>query len=260
MLLPQLLRRDKNEKRVILACMPKSGSTFLSTLISQFPGMRREHLVPGYKRREQEICLKALDNAIYNLKYQKFLRSKKIIDTPDAPRGFISQMHLRHTETTQQIAEEYDIKMIVLVRNIFDAMVSLADHIRDSSYNFGMAYADEDHATWDDERLHRFLVDMAAPWYMSFFVAWTKAGVAPILHYEDLSQDPGNVLRQAAEHIGLPAHKQAIQDVLSKATGMETRKNKAVAGRGDAIPEEARAQIHRMASYYKGVDFSSIGL
>lgn len=54
--------------RVLVACMPKSGSTYLSGAIEALPGFIRAHLVPGYGRREQELCIEKLNE------YEKLIR------------------------------------------------------------------------------------------------------------------------------------------------------------------------------------------
>jgi hypothetical protein len=41
---------------ILITSFPKSGSTFLYRVLSCLPGYRSIILVPGYDRREQEIC------------------------------------------------------------------------------------------------------------------------------------------------------------------------------------------------------------
>jgi hypothetical protein len=39
----------------LVACMPKSGSTFLTEALASLPGFKRAVLVPQHGRREQEL-------------------------------------------------------------------------------------------------------------------------------------------------------------------------------------------------------------
>lgn len=260
MLLPQLVKTHANEVRLLVACMPKSGSTFLSTLLSQFPGMRREHLVPGYKRREQEICLNALGNAIYNTKHLRYLKSNGTLDMDKFPRGFVAQMHLRFTEPTLEILREYDLKVVVLVRNLADALVSMRDHIKRASNYAAMGYVTEEMRQWEDARLEEFIVDMIAPWYIHFYVSWTKAECFPIFRYEDLAADPARVLRSVAAEVGLPRSQSVLDEIVASVQKMNTRQNKGVAGRGQELAPPLLERIRHMRSYYPDVDFTPIGL
>jgi Flp pilus assembly protein TadD len=84
--------------RLLVACMPKSGSTFLTDLIAKLPGMQRVHLVPEYGRREQEFDL------------------EQLVIHRDI--GFVSQLHVRPSEFTLGLCRKFGIRPIFLYRNI----------------------------------------------------------------------------------------------------------------------------------------------
>src|ERR1700735_4223003 len=61
-------RRSAKPVHILIACMPKSGSTFLSDVIGQCPDFRRAVLTPSAGRREQEIdeqLLRRLDRVSF---------------------------------------------------------------------------------------------------------------------------------------------------------------------------------------------------
>jgi hypothetical protein len=93
--------------------MPKSGSTLLTDLIGQLPGFHQAALIPIAGRREQEldeVCLQKADGLDY-----------------------IAQVHVRHSDWTEDMCADYGLTPIVLVRNLFDVVVSLRDHVRNES-------------------------------------------------------------------------------------------------------------------------------
>ena len=72
-----------NRHQILLACMPKSGSTFLSNSIGRLDGFRKTRLTRSYGRSEQEIDpLTALRRTRHN---------------------YIAQHHVKFNENTESI-------------------------------------------------------------------------------------------------------------------------------------------------------------
>jgi hypothetical protein len=226
---------------LLLACTPKSGSTYLSTILENLPNFKRTSLVSFGGRREQEIEQeKILANAGYN---------------------FVAQHHVRFSEATAELIRLHNLKPILLVRDIFDSIVSFRDHIRQESVIFPMAYALPHFTEWSDERLEQFIVDMIVPWYFNFFVGWCDVDGILTLTYEDLNRDPFSVLSRIRSHYGISCQDSEIMAAIELVQrGGGTRKNKAIIGRGLTLSERSREQVQRMACYYDGVDFSPLGI
>ncbi len=252
---------EKNKNvRVIVACFPKSGSTFLFALLANLPGMRRQKLVPGFKRREQEICLERLREA--NLK-TRFLRELwKDDPTIDSARpiGFVSQMHLRYSLPTGKIMKNFRITPIVLVRDIFDVVVSIRDHFQNKATYMSMAYVTEEMKEWDESKMQHFIADMVVPWYLNFYMCWQECDNAKVITYEKLVNDVTGTTLDVANYAGIPCSAQDIAQAIENAGRQDTRKNKAVAGRGQEVPDSVKEKIRHLAAYYPDVDFSPIGL
>ena len=248
-----------NTRAVLVACMPKSGSTFLSALISSVPGFRREHIVPSYKRREQELSDAEILRAFAATQVLRRAFDTGQLLGEQRPRGFVSQNHVRHNHETQVLLDRYQIVPIVLVRNIFDVVVSLRDHVRKESVYTPAAYVSEDMTKWGDARLHDFLVDMAVPWYIHFYVSWMRAEHRHLVTYEELVSNPAKTLRQALAFGKLPRSLEIINAALERVQGVGTRKNVGLAGRGQELTEAHRERILRFCSYSPDVDFTPIG-
>lgn len=250
-----------NSKSVLIACMPKSGSTFLSALVAGLPGFRREHLVPSYFRREQELSEDLLRGAFAATDTLRDAVRQGVVSSAARPRGFVAQHHVKHNHETQRLIESYGITPVFLVRNIYDVVVSLRDHVVKSAPYTAAAYVDEAMLQWPEDALHDFLVDMALPWYMHFYVSWWKAENRLLVTYEDLVSDPRREVSRIARFGRLGWDDEVFSAVLEKVQGGgSTRKNVGQAGRGEALTEDARARIRRFCSYYPDVDFSPIGV
>src|SRR5687767_14488637 len=138
--------------RLLLACMPKSGSTWLATMLACLPGFRPAVLVNGHDRREQELSeIQLLLNQRWN---------------------YVSQMHLRYSEPTARLIQTFSLKPIVLVRNIFDIVPSIHDHWHCESVRGPSCYLKNAMTNWPSDKIDEFIVDMGLPWYFNFFLSW----------------------------------------------------------------------------------------
>jgi len=215
--------------RILVACMPKSGSTFLADVLARLPGMQRAHLVPDYGRREQELDLEQLAS------HQGL--------------SYVSQLHIRPSKLTHELLAAFGIRPLFLYRNIWDVMASLRDHMNVHSLDWSMAQIDRDFRGWDEARQYDFLARTMMPWFVDFYVGWSRAPDRLSVRYEELMADPVAVLRSIAAWAAIGADEAAIGEALA-ATGHSATFNKGGSGRGKAVPEAARAQVQAIAGFY----------
>jgi len=232
-------------RHVLLACFPKSGSTWLSGILSRLPGFIKADLVPGYDRREQELCFERL--LVYHAE------------------NYVAQHHCRYSQSTERCLRAFSIEPVVLIRNLFDCVVSLRDHIdggiSDPARVIGpTAYVPEDYFGWSDDVRTDFIVDMIVPWYFNFYLGWRDCPDAVWVGYEELVRDPSATVRRIADAVGLDADDAAIEQALRAASSQPTRRNVGVVGRGRSLSERHRQRIRQLASYYPACDFAPIGL
>ena len=223
--------------RLLVACMPKSGSTFLTDLIARLPGMQRVHLVPEYGRREQELDL------------------EQLVIHRDV--GFVSQLHIRPSEFTLGLCGRFGIRPIFLYRNIWDVMASLRDHLCRHDLRWSMAHVDPEFRSWDETRQYEFLARTMMPWFVDFYVSWSLVPDKLAIGYERLMADPHSILARIAEWAGIAADPREIDQALA-AVGRASTFNKGGSGRGSAVPETARAHVEAVTSYYPQVDFTPL--
>ena len=217
--------------RILLACMPKSGSTFLADVVAALPDVTRAVLVPYPGRREQE-----LDE----------VRIMK------AGRGaFIAQHHVRYSEWTARMCAKHRIRPVVLVRSLPDAVVSLRDHLRREDTDVPTFYAEPAHAKLDDASLERMIARLAAPWYVNFYMSWRAAPDALMISYEELIADPGRVLREILGFAGANFNDREIDAALAKvARNRQSRLNVGVAGRGARLEPAVLRELAALFDFY----------
>jgi hypothetical protein len=216
---------------ILIACMPKSGSTFLSDVIGQCPGFRRAVLTPSAGRREQEIdeqLLRKLDRV-----------------------SFVAQHHVRNSDWTAEMCRSYRVRPIVLVRNLQDVVVSLRDHMRCESAVFPQFFADARHATLDDAALEQMIARLALPWYLNFYMSWREAPGAMMVSYEELTAAPGEVIQNILKFSGATTTDAEVEEAIGRVNARDTsRLNVGVAGRGAGLQPETIKTILDLIELY----------
>jgi len=233
-----------NPHKILVACMPKTGSTYLTAILSNLPDFIVKSWVPAYGRREQELCFRHL----------------QADEDESLDINLVAQHHVRFSDVTNKYIKEFNLKPVVLVRSLYDVIPSLIDHHRIESVVYPMAFAPADIAEWDFERAARFVTYMVLPWYFNFFVSWNECPEKMLVTYEDLITNPLEIVQSICVHYEIDASKKDIVDAVERVKTLQTRKNIGVSGRGDRLSEHCRLHIKEMASFYDGLDFSKIGI
>ena len=230
---------------LFVTCFPKSGSTFLVSVLEEATGYMRQFL--GYNHlNEQDLYLPSLIDS-YNM-------------------NIVCHQHTRATRPNLALMREFSIRPIVLVRNVFDCIVSLRDHLEKESrttpiFNASDAFFAKSTTAQCDE-----LIDLALPWYVNFITSWINAeqqGVDLLwTTYEDLITNKPEVIRRILEFYNLDQHANEIVDAVSRIDqDSGTRFNKGVSGRGERqlTPEQQKRIVDRF-SHAGTTDLSLIGI
>ncbi len=211
--------------------MPKSGSTFLSDVISQCSGFRRAVLTPSAGRREQEID-------------EQMLRKLGRVD-------FVAQHHVRNSEWTSEMCRAYGVAPVVLIRSLQDVVVSLRDHMRSESAVFPQFFAEAQHASLDDASLEQMIARLALPWYINFYMSWRKTPGALMVTYEELTSAPVEVIHEILGFCGAATSREDVEDAIATSRSRETgRLNVGVSGRGCALQPQTVQTILDLIDLY----------
>jgi tetratricopeptide (TPR) repeat protein len=241
------ITREQLGRHIFIACVPKSASTFLKNVLSNLTGFRDIFMVYAAGQNEHEL-------------YLPTLREFAHFDT-------VTQQHCRASDANVHMMHAFGIKPVVLVRNIYDSVMSLLDfyNIQGAYFN---TYFRADFATMDEETKIDLLIDNVVPWYMQFVASWDlvekqKRLEISWLRYEDLISDKPAAIQQVLNFYGLGAQQKAVEAKIRE-TESEARKirfNKGVAGRGTTgLSDQQKERIRRFSKYYPTTDFGRIGL
>jgi hypothetical protein len=108
-------------------------------------------------------------------------------------------------------------------------------------------------------------MDFLVPWYIDFWAGWT-AGLKErniefcLIKYEELIVDPSSEFYKIATFCDGTATQLEIDTWLNHGSRANTRKNKAVAGRGNNLPDWVHVKLQQLISYYPNTDFTSVGI
>jgi len=238
---------DPDRTRLLIACMPKSGSTYSSRLLESLTGFRSYSLAFAYGRNEQEISWPRL--------------------IPSLRRdALFVQQHIRASKVTLDALDIFHVTPIVQIRNIFDVIMSLRDHLACGEFEGPMAYVDARFLRQSQDKQLDFIIDLMIPWYVNFFVSWSEAestmGARLFwLRYEELTAAPVAVLARLCDHVGLDTDRRQIEVALVEAAAKPTRFNQGIIGRGvSGLSEAQKNRVRAQAAHYPWVDFTPIGL
>lgn len=241
-------RLPGDRKHVLLACFPKSGSTYLARLIANAGGYAQAHLSDSAKGGEHEPSTARL------LLYHHV--------------DYVTQLHLRCSLGTAVMIEKFSLLPVVLYRDIFDTVISMKDDLKNDPVEyaafaspFPIAYIPNDVRALPEDELLSFVIDMLVPWYLGFYGSWYRyPGPKYCLSYREVTKETPRVLRAISEHFRLGWSDAAVAKAIDSAGREDTRRNQAVAGRGQGLGDHHRQRIVQMSRYYAGVDFSPIGI
>ena len=233
-------------RHIFIACVPKSASTFLKNLLVGLTGYRDVFMVYAAGQNEHEL-------------YLPTVRETAHLDT-------VTQQHCRASDANVQMMQAFDIKPVVLVRNIFDSVMSLLDFYNKGA--FQNSYYRADFQFLDEETKIDLLIDNVIPWYFQFVASWSlveKQKSLDIfwLSYEDLIADKPSAIKNILEFYGLGAARRSVEQKIKETESAKrsTRFNKGVAGRGKTgLIDRQKERIHGLAKYHPSTDFSRIGL
>ena len=240
--------RSSATTNIFIACFPKSGSTFLYKTLHAVTGFDVESMTFRRKRNEQDMYLPTAADA--------------------ARKNSVTQQHVRATQPNLEMLNEFNIRPVVLTRNIYDIVISLRDHFYKQGQNSPMLFVDDRFYELAESDQYDMIIDLALPWYFNFYVSWfeaqrTKAIDLLWTSYEEVMTDKAAAIKRILSFYSLPANESKIERILAEAEEKRkaSRFNKGVSGRGAALLSDVqRMRVRQMTRFYPWVDFSLMGL
>ena len=234
---------------IFVACMPKSGSTFMAKALSELTGYRYVELAYAYERNEENLYL------------------PKLIDSYSF--GSVTHLHVRATNSNIDLMNTFSIRPVILVRNIFDIVVSIRDHLFQEGFEFPTFFCNEKFGELTEKEQFDFIIEQGLPWYFNFYVSWYAAVLSGNIKalwmiFEDVVSDWKEALSNVAQFYGIQKTDKEIEKALERMEGkrrQEIRLNKGKVGRGSSeLTNDQKEKIVSLARFYPWVDFSKIGI
>ncbi|MGE0824080.1 MAG: sulfotransferase domain-containing protein [Candidatus Binatia bacterium] len=215
---------------IFVACFPKSGSTYICTLLSEVTGFPHVPVVQFYGQNEQDLFEPALQQV----------------------RGTssVTQQHVKGTNNNVRLLKTYNLRPVVLVRNIFDVVVSLHDHFMREDTLTPVGYVHREYQAMSREDRLWFLINLHLPWYFHFLVSWQEATTEldlMWLTYEDFFANPVTRIQQVLQFYDMTASDDEIRQGMIKLAGKNARLNVGVVGRGKELPDCHRQAVIALA-------------
>jgi len=232
------------KKVIFVNSFPKSGSSYVTRVLEEISGFKTHRVVTRFGRNEQDIYLPAIIDAYKS--------------------NFITQQHTRATKANIDILNGYKVKPIILVRDIFDIVVSLRDYMLDNPEIF-LGYVTEEYINMKESKQYDFVIDLLIPWYFNFYVSWIEAEKLNKIEfiwcrYEDMLNDKNKFFKRIIKYLEITPLK-SFESVVYSKNDKKDKVNKAVAGRGQKkLSIEQMEKIFKYASYYSSIDFGRIGI
>jgi len=232
---------------IFIACAPKSGSTFLKNVLVGVTGYRDLFTVYAALQNEHEIDMPQL---------AKFGN----INT-------VTQQHARASEANIQLMQAFGIKPVVLVRNIFDTVISLLDFYR-QGFTFSTFFERDDFLGGDEQQQINLLIDYVIPWHFQFVASWRRVErdrrlEVQWLTFEDMINDKPAAVESILSNHGISVPEAVIEEqvVLVERNKDKNRINKGILGRGDSILSSSQKdKIAGLGRHFPSTDFGCLGL
>ncbi len=178
----------------------------------------------------------------------------------------VTQQHARASEANIQLMQAFGIRPVVLVRNIFDTVVSLLDFFS-QGFTLSTFFFGQEFLGFEEQQQVDLLIDFVVPWYFQFVASWRhverdKRLEVYWLTYEEMVKDKAGVIEQVLSFYGLSAPLSEIQKHirLAEENGEKNRFNKGIVGRGNVLSTEQKGKIAALARHFPESDFSCLGI
>lgn len=231
----------------LLVALPKSSSTYSTRAVAKIMGASvYKDIVTQDLYTPKDLSVAGIVNARHRLT--------------------VSQVHLVATGANLRILRDFRLPVVILLRNLFDAVVSLRDHMNSNAFFSSILIPNDYEALGEVDRLD-YVIDTAVPWMVTFYTSWVQAmGRGDVdtefVFYEDMVSDPVSFFQKICARFGYDAGADEIKWTIDQVERSDaTRFNVGEPGRGLAELSPAQiARIRRHADYYPGIDFSPLGL
>lgn len=170
----------RKPRAVLLACLPKSGSTLVARLLTNVLEGRKGRLFRHSSGREMELdrlCVWSETALLGRIGLALKYGDRRVLTRVP----LISQQHIRFSSETLRLCGRHRVGVVVLRRSLEECATSLADYLADRPHYRWMGVLPDDFWRYSPEQRQLWVVRHVMPWYVSFSLSWQR--------YSGLSRD-----------------------------------------------------------------------
>lgn len=223
--------------------VPKSGSTFTMRVLRLATGGRLE-FGGDYQFAEHRFSIGGLAQSLLGADGVVVFHGHMLAD-------YLSITTFKHLQ----------IRYVNIVRNIFDVMVSVHDHLSRTANDRGVTtwpgLRVAGFNDWARNRRYDFIAHFIIPWYFRYMEGWYRNAPDSIFTYEDMVIDPGSYFSRMEQRLDLTA---GIMDYQRPEAKRNARFNVGVLGRGAPLRDDYADLMKSYADCYPNFDYSLVGL
>ncbi len=235
------VRPRRQLDHLFIACIPKSGSTYLHTVLREITGFGDAYVSELGDQNEGDICERRL----------RRLQQRSVL-----------QQHVKATQTNLKWMQVHGVRPIIQTRSLFDVIPSIHDHLQKGQGGLpcGFEPADFWNRSWNDRC--DYLINVHLPWYFNFLLSWREAAseieTCPVA-YEDLFADQPGTLARILKFYAIAASPTDIVAAIARASRRNTRFNVGVSGRGNETLTPRHKLMIRNLAQLCGIELSETG-
>ncbi len=238
-LAPRVMRR---RDYIFVTALPKSGSTLLNNVLIRLTGYFPHPLCDHHRHEQNLVTSRLVDSWAFNS---------------------IATHHTMATPLNVERLNEFGIRPVILVRDIFDATVSLMNHMHRERTDTPTFVAPQGFLNLRERDQIDTLIDLALPWHLAFVHSWANADIQKLLiTYEQLIERPHETLQSILDFQDISEPRISVSDAWSQSNqDQDTRRNIGRTGRGrEFFTADQELKVKLLTRHFPETDFSSIGL
>ena len=190
-----------DEHHIFIACLPKSGSTFIADVLVGITGYKFIQFQPIRGTNDHNI-----DPGVFYENLNK--------DT-------ITQLHCKPNDSNKLYLKKHKIKVVFLKRDIRSSLKSFYNHILNENDQWFMFSVPKEFKNWKIEKQFDFLIDLVVPWYVNFLTSWAnevfKKDIEIFeIEYDDFKNDNFKVIKDILTFYNITESYDKIQSGIDK--------------------------------------------
>jgi len=160
---------------------------------------------------------------------------------------WVLHQHSKGMGNNVAILKAYGIKPMVIVRNLFDCLVSVKEQMEVAENMTTPGVPRPEYYELDEDGKWDWISYNIVPWYYQFYASWHYAKIDKLLiHYREFySDDNFKVMSKILDWVGFP--NPGPEEVARHHARRDARFNVGYSGRGNAIPDTVKERAYAQA-------------